>query len=50
VYPSWLTVLYLASVLVWDNLTQNGAAMAAGVAESTVRKENKRLRRLLNDQ
>ena len=48
-YPPGLTAsaLYLASVLAGENLTQYGAAVAAGVAESTVRKENKLLRKVM---
>jgi transcription initiation factor TFIIB len=49
VYPLGLTAsaLYLASMLDGENLTQYSAAVAAGVAESTVRKENKRLRKVI---
>jgi transcription initiation factor TFIIB len=49
VCPPGLTAsaLYLASIRAGENLTQSDAAMAAGVAESTVQKENKRLRKVL---
>ena len=41
------SALYLASMLDGENLTQYSAAVAAGVAESTVRKENKLLRKVM---
>jgi transcription initiation factor TFIIB len=49
VYPPGLaaSALYMASILEGQKLTEKGAAEAAGVAESTVRKENKRLRKVL---
>lgn len=52
VYPTGLvaSALYLASMPLGERLTEKAAAEAAGVAESTVRKENRRLRKALEGQ
>ena len=41
------SALYLASLLDGESLTQSRAADAAGVGEATVRRENKRLRKVV---
>ena len=48
-YPTGLaaSALYLASLIDGQWLTQSSAAEAAGVREATVRKESKRLRKVL---
>jgi transcription initiation factor TFIIB len=52
VCPSALaaSALYLASLLNGEWMTQSGAAEAAGVTESTVRKQSKRLRKVVEVQ
>jgi transcription initiation factor TFIIB len=52
VYPNALaaSALYLASVLRGENLTQGRAAEAAEVREATVRKQYKRMRKVLGVQ
>ncbi len=51
-YPTGLaaSALYLASLLDGHWLTQSGAAEAAGVREATVRKQSKRLRKIVEVQ
>jgi transcription initiation factor TFIIB len=51
-YPNGLaaSALYLASLLDGHWLTQGGAAEAAGVREATVRKQSKRLRKIVEVQ
>ena len=51
-YPTGLaaSALYLASLLDGQWLTQSGAAEAAGVREATVRKQSKRLRKIVEVQ
>jgi len=44
------SALYLASILEGESLTQGSAAQAAGVTEATVRKQCKRLRKVLGVQ
>jgi transcription initiation factor TFIIB len=44
------SALYLASLLDGQWMTQGGAAEAAGVREATVRRENKRLRKIVEVQ
>ncbi len=44
------SALYLASLLGGENLTQSGAAEAAGVAEATVRNQCKSLRKIIKVQ
>ncbi|MGA2199494.1 MAG: hypothetical protein ABSG45_06110 [Nitrososphaerales archaeon] len=49
VFPQGLaaSALYLASLLDGQWMTQGGAAEAAGVREATVRKQSKRLRKIV---
>jgi transcription initiation factor TFIIIB Brf1 subunit/transcription initiation factor TFIIB len=51
-YPTGLaaSALYLASLLDGQWMTQSGAAEAAGVREATVRKQSKRLRKVVDVQ
>ena len=52
VYPSALaaSALYLASLLDGQWMTQDGAAEAAGVREATIRRQSKRLRKIVEVQ